>query len=261
VPLLFAHATGFHGRVWAPVAERLAAAGHRVWSFDFRGHGDSDRDPSLEYHWDRFADDVLAVVAAADLAGEPIVGVGHSKGAAALLLAEARRPGTFARLWCYEPIVIPSEEPLPPQPDGPLAVGARRRRAVWESPEQAHSSFGSRSPFDVLAPAALSAYVDHGLRRQGDGTFALKCRPEDEAAAYTMQFAHRAYADLGAVGCPVLVACGERTDAIVPKLGQKLIDRLPAGRLEVMPGLGHFGPLQDPDAVAASILRFANGSL
>ncbi len=32
---------------------------------------------------------------------------------------------------------------------------------------------------------------------------------------------------------------------------------LPHGRLEVFPGLGHFGPQQDPDACAASILRFA----
>ena len=30
----------------------------------------------------------------------------------------------------------------------------------------------------------------------------------------------------------------------------------PAARLEILPGLGHFGPLQDPDAVAASVLSF-----
>ncbi|GIU87162.1 MAG: hypothetical protein KatS3mg009_1677 [Acidimicrobiia bacterium] len=41
-PVLLAHPTGFHGIVWAPVARRLVAAGCRVWSFDFRGHGDSD---------------------------------------------------------------------------------------------------------------------------------------------------------------------------------------------------------------------------
>ena len=35
--ILLAHPTGFHGRVWAPVAERLVAAGRHVWSLDFRG--------------------------------------------------------------------------------------------------------------------------------------------------------------------------------------------------------------------------------
>ncbi len=256
VAVVLAHATGFHGRVWAPVAEPLVRAGSHVWSFDFRGHGDSDRDPGLRYHWDRFADDVLAVVSELGVGRKALVGAGHSKGAAALLLAEEREPGTFARLWCYEPIVIPSEAPLSPQPDGPLSQGARRRRARWPSRDEARASFGARSPFAVLHPDALDAYVDHGLRERDDGTFELECAPEDEATVYAMQFAHRAYADLAAVACPVLVACGEQTDAIVPALGQKLVDRLPDGRLEVMSGLGHLGPLQDPAAAAASILRF-----
>ena len=30
-PTLLCHPTGFHGRVWAPVAERLIAAGRAVW--------------------------------------------------------------------------------------------------------------------------------------------------------------------------------------------------------------------------------------
>src|SRR5512144_1705876 len=63
-PILLAHPTGFHGRVWAPVAERLVAAGHRVWSLDFRGHGDSDA-PAVnggDYSWDGFASDALAVI-------------------------------------------------------------------------------------------------------------------------------------------------------------------------------------------------------
>jgi pimeloyl-ACP methyl ester carboxylesterase len=258
-PILLAHATGFHGRVWAPVAARLVEAGRHVWSFDCRGHGDSDRDPGLEYHWERLGDDALAIVGDLRLAGGATLGVGHSSGAAALLMAEERRPGTFGRLWCYEPIVIPAD-PLDPRPDDPLAVGARKRRAVWASPAEARRSFGSRAPFDALHPDALAAYVDHGLRERRDGTFELKCRPEDEAAVYTMQFAHRTYADLASIECPVLVACGAETDAIVPKLGQKLVDRLPAGQLEVMDGLGHFGPLQAPAAAAASILRLANGS-
>jgi pimeloyl-ACP methyl ester carboxylesterase len=54
------------------------------------------------------------------------------------------------------------------------------------------------------------------------------------------------------------VACGEETDAIVPKLAQMIVDRLSRGRLAVMSGLGHFGPLQDPAAVAVSMLAFAD---
>jgi len=49
-PVLLSHPTGFHGVAWQPVAERLIARGRRVWSFDFRGHGDSDKTPDGTYY-------------------------------------------------------------------------------------------------------------------------------------------------------------------------------------------------------------------
>ena len=36
-PLLICHATGFHGRAYAPMA-RLLSERHAVWAVDFRGH-------------------------------------------------------------------------------------------------------------------------------------------------------------------------------------------------------------------------------
>jgi 3-oxoadipate enol-lactonase len=67
---------------------------------------------------------------------------------------------------------------------------------------------------------------------------------------------NRVYPSLPAVRCPTLVVCGELTDAIVPKLGQMVVDRLPAGELEVMEGAGHFGPMQLPAATIGSIAAF-----
>ncbi|MCZ7528681.1 MAG: alpha/beta hydrolase [Acidimicrobiia bacterium] len=100
--------------------------------------------------------------------------------------------------------------------------------------------------------------MEHGLRERPDGRFELKCRPEDEAAIYTMGMVHDTYRLLPAVAAPTVVVCGELTDAIAPKMAGMIAERLPAGRLEVMPGLGHFGPLEDPDATVASMLRFAD---
>jgi pimeloyl-ACP methyl ester carboxylesterase len=256
-PVLLAHPTGFHGLTWAPVAARLVARGRRVWSFDFRGHGNSG--PSADgYRWSGFADDVLAVVDHLGLRGEPaLLACGHSKGASALLLGEAREPGTFARLWCYEPIVFPSDEPLQPQHDFPLSEGARRRRAVWASRDEAFAAFSAKPPLDVLDPDALRMYVDHGLRDRPDGKVELKCRPEHEASIYAMGVANGVYPRLHEVRCPTLVVCGEHTDAIPPKLGEMIVERLPTGGLEIMPAVGHFGPMQNPDATSDSMLRFA----
>lgn len=253
-PVLLCHPTGFHGMAWRPVAERLVDAGCSVWSFDFRGHGDSGITDD-EYLWGRFGEDVLSVVDHVGLVLRPdTFGVGHSKGAAALVLAEAERTGTFERLWLYEPIIFPSDPPPGPSEGNQLAEGARRRRSVFASPDEAFDNFASKPPLDVLVPEALRAYVDHGLRRRDDGRWELKCPGEAEARMYEMGSAHEGYRLLSAVFCPTTVVAGETSQAMPPAFCQPLVDRLANGRLEVAPGLGHFGPLQDPDAIVASIL-------
>jgi len=75
-PVLMAHATGFHGLVWRPMASALT--GFHCYSFDERGHGDSSRPPGHSYDWTGFADDTLAVVDGLGLE-RPVV-VGHSLG-------------------------------------------------------------------------------------------------------------------------------------------------------------------------------------
>jgi pimeloyl-ACP methyl ester carboxylesterase len=259
-PVVLAHPTGFHGLVWRPIAQALVAADRRVWSFDFRGHGDSDS-PSIDvdgYSWHGFADDVLAVAEHLAVAGDPdLIACGHSKGGAALLLGEASRPSTFARIWAYEPIMFATDEALPPQEDFFLARAARKRRNAWSSPEEAFESYASKPPLNVMRADALRAYVDYGLRRRDDGRFELKCRPEVEARIYAMGPNHGGFARLPEIGAEVAVVCGETSTDIGPPLAAQIADRLPHGKLEVMPGLGHFGPQQDPDACVASILHFA----
>jgi pimeloyl-ACP methyl ester carboxylesterase len=250
-PLLLCHATGFHGRVWSPVAAELADA-WRCWALDFRGHGDSGRPSDGSFSWLGFGDDVLAVVDELGLTGIPAVG--HSKGGAALMLAESARPGTFTRLWCYEPIAPPPME-APPVGENPLAAGAARRRAVFDSYESAIDNFASKPPLSSLRPDALEAYVRHGFAEQPDGSVRLKCAPEDEAAVYSMAARSGVFERLGAVRCPVVVAAsgdGGMPSAIAPLVA----DALPDGRLEHFGSLSHFGPMEDPPAIAQSIRRF-----
>jgi pimeloyl-ACP methyl ester carboxylesterase len=259
-PTLLAHPTGFHGRIWAPVAERLVAGGRRVWSFDFRGHGDSDApDPAGDaYSWPGFADDALCIVKHLGLAGDPtLVSCGHSKGATALLLGEARENGTFARVWAYEPILFPDDRAVPSPDNFPLSSNARRRRNEWSSVDEAYDAYSSKPPLDVMTPESLRAYVEYGLRDRGDGVLELKCRPEAESRVYAMAPVNGAWAELPNVEPPVVVACGEVSTDIGPRLARRIAERLPDGRLEVWPACGHFGPQQDPDRCAVSILKFA----
>jgi pimeloyl-ACP methyl ester carboxylesterase len=256
-PVLLAHPTGFHGVVWQPVAEGLVTAGRHAWSFDFRGHGDSDPSPDGRYSWEEFADDADAVLDHLDLRGEPrLLTAGHSKGAAALLMVSMRDHGALRTIWGFEPIVFPSEAPLPVDPDNPMSVTARKRRGVWPSREAAYDSYRQRPPLGTLDDRALRAYVSHGMRELPDGTVELKCRPEHEAAIYMMGAANGLFARLGDVSAHTLVACGATTDAIPPPFASRLVERIPDATLEVWTEHGHFGPLEDPARAVRSMLDF-----
>jgi pimeloyl-ACP methyl ester carboxylesterase len=172
-------------------------------------------------------------------------------GGAALLLAEQARPGTFAGLWLFEPIVIPAV--LAPDPTGnALSTAAARRRDTFESAEAARANFAAKPPMDVFDPEALDGYIEGGFESLEDGTVRLRCRPEDESTFYMMGPRHSAGAHLAEVAAPVSVVRG-RDEPGPAQFAPGVAEGLPAGVLHDMAQVGHFGPMEDPAAVAASI--------
>jgi pimeloyl-ACP methyl ester carboxylesterase len=252
--VLFAHATGFCGPMWGPVVAHLPA--WRAWAPDLRAHGDAVVGAEPRLTWTAVAEDLLAVFDHLRL--REVLAVGHSMGAAALLLAEIARPGTFEALYCYEPVTPPADPPIPAvrAHERTIEAAARRRRDVFPSRAAAQQNFAAKPPFEALDPAALRAYVDHGFADVGDGSGAvrLKCRPEHEAALYVHGGDHRAFERLGEVNCPVTVGTGEPTEGRPSSYAADVVARLPRGRLQRFDGLGHFGPCEAPARVAASIV-------
>ncbi len=254
-PQLMAHATGFCGPVLAPLASFLTSRFH-CWAYDARGHGDTEAPAGLDWNWSAFADDGLAVVDGLGL--ERPYGFGHSSGGAALLEAEARRPGTFAGLWCFEPIVWPEITEELRESRKPLISGALKRRDQFASREEAYENFSSKPPLESLDAKALRAYVDCGFRPDKDGV-RLKCPPFVEANIYRQGLRHDGFARLDQVRCPVTLAHGGRSVAMGRDVVEAQVAALPDARLVTFPGLGHFGPLEDLGGVAARILETVAG--
>ena len=258
--LLFVHATGFCAEVFVPLTRALRQDFH-CWGIDLRAHGRSGRPTDGDFSWAGFALDVLAGVDHLGL--DHPYAFGHSCGGASILLAEEAQPGTFASLYCYEPVVFPGQPAAPGPPgelsDNPLSNGARRRRETFPSAEEAFLNFSSKPPFRDLDPEALRWYVDGGFEPVpaadgGDGdAVRLRCRRDDEAEVYAMGGSHDAYLHLGKITCPVTLACGADTDSFGVGLLEADASQLPIASVEVLPSMGHFGPLQDPIRVAASV--------
>ena len=250
-PLLMAHATGFCGPVLGPLATRLTSR-FRCWTYDARGHGDTETPTGLGWGWSAFADDVLAVVDGLGL--DRPYGFGHSSGGAALLDAEARRPGTFAALWCFEPIVWPEVTDELRESRKPLISGALKRRDHYASREEAYENFSSKPPLESLDAKALRAYVDCGFRPEKDGV-RLKCPPFVEASIYRQGLLHDGFSRLGQVRCPVTIAHGGRSTAMGRDVVEAQVAALPDATLVTFPDLGHFGPLEDLGGVGSRILE------
>jgi pimeloyl-ACP methyl ester carboxylesterase len=254
-PTLLCHATGLHAAVWEPLGAGLGEHRHR-WALDFRAHGASAVPPGLDLHWRGMADDVLAVVDGLGLPEGTVLGVGHSMGGAALLLAEQARPGTFAGLWLYEPIAPPPVAAEALQGGNRLAEGAARRRPSFASRQAALENYASKPPLNVARADALHAYVRHGFVDGPDGVVHLACRPVDESRIFGGGTTHGAYQRLDEVACPVVVAIGGEPAG--PALfAPAVADALPRGILVRHAHLTHFGPLEAPTELAHGIARFA----
>ena len=249
--LLICHATGFHGLAYRPLAQCLKE-NFRVWALDFRGHGSSDPAPGGDYAWSGMGADVAACAAA--IGTERLYGFGHSMGGAALLLAEAARPGMFAGLFLYEPIVLPRG--FFDQPGAnPLAAGARNRREVFNSRSEALARYSSRSPLGVMRADALAAYVEGAFVDLPDGRVRLACSAETEARTFEAS-GGLATEETAEISVPATVAAG--TVGAVPNPGAfapAIAEALPEGRFLSFGDLGHFGPLEAPGVVAAAAVR------
>ncbi len=224
--LVLLHPNGFCAGLYDPLARRLAA-GRRVVGIDLRGHGDSDDvvDPMLLGN-DMMASDALAVLEHLGIDRFAVVGV--SSGGAVGCEMAAMAPDRVTALVLCEAIAIDArvrEDQLfgfvdgPDGPVHPLAVGARRRRDVWDDREAVWASYGSRPPLDELHPDALAGYVRWGFRDRPDGRVELSCRPETEAQIFGSAVRHgpvesfEALRRVAADGrVPVSVLVGSTTD-------------------------------------------------
>jgi pimeloyl-ACP methyl ester carboxylesterase len=251
--LLFSHATGFHGLVWAPMAAGLTDR-FRCLAIDYRGHGMSEMPPGTSLAWSGMGDDAEAVLGS-DLIGPASVvhGVAHSMGGAALVLAAARRPGSVRSMWLYEPVIPPPG--LLPAADAPnpMADAAARRRASFASYDEAVANYAAKPPLNQLHPDALAAYVRGGFAPQADGGVTLRCTPATEAAVFRRAGDSGAWAALAGLDMPVALAVGRSEEYGPVAFASPALEHLRHGTLVERRDLGHFGPLEDPAGIARDV--------
>lgn len=234
--LMLVHCTGTHGRVWDPLVPQLLDHFH-VYAIDTRGHGDSDKpDDPDHYAWHLSGNDLVRVIEALAIGGD-VRALGHSAGAAHVCYAALLRPELISRMVVIDPIIGPARAF---SGESPLALAARKRRKVFESPEAAIANYAAKPPMNAWHPEALDAYVRFGFSDLPDGTIELKCPPEVESELYNRGGATDIFDRLGEIAIPTTLITGDNSN--VRALAELQNARFSGHEFHILEGIGHFIP-------------------
>jgi len=261
--VVFLHANGFNALTYRSILGPLSA-GLRVLAVDQRGHGASRLKAEAEGRrsWKDFRDDLVALIDALDQA--PVVLSGHSMGGTVSLLAAALRPKAVSSLVLFDPVMMPPLVALyahAPWTSGrlwkrmPIAQGALRRRAVFDSREAAFAAYKGRGAFKSWPDAVVADYVAGGFVDAPDGKVTLACTPQWEASSFAAQ-GHNPWSALRRIKAPVRILKAQMHSTCRGSPAE-LKRRSPALRIETVPGSSHFLPMERPDLVRDALMDAA----
>jgi pimeloyl-ACP methyl ester carboxylesterase len=260
--LLFVHGFSLDMSVWSHQWPDLAAD-FRCVLMDLRSHGRSARAAGGDLSIRAMGRDVASVIDA-DSTGLPVVAIGHSMGAMAILAMAEQRPELFgervsgvvligaASANLLRSAVGSVADLLRPRP-GALAKAAGRidhlRRAVLASPSDVSGVLTRMTQFGPDAPAHL---VDHIVALAGRAPSEVWTGGLAELVEVDLRHA------LPRVKVPALVVVGEHDRVTPPAAAVELAGELPDATLVVLEGAGHVAMLERPERLNREIREFAH---
>ena len=266
-----------------PLVDELVAAGAPVAGFlslDLAGHGESAALPTRAGRWGDFVgSNIRSALRSAGLVDEggdalpDLVGLGHSMGGTAVLLAQLEHAGSrplFSRLALVEPVLFDHAAVV--QRDSPkanrlYAATMMRQRTLKDREALMAYLTERRRPWASWDSRALEAYASSGFREAegGGGALELVCKPETEAPLYLHPPAMiERLRDAASLGAPVTFLVGAESNHFdmvkgvpTPEFYRRFVAPLcrPQASVEIVAGAGHFAPQQRPARTAALVCR------
>ena len=243
-PLLLVHGFPLDHSMWQQQLEVLAHR-YRVIAPDLRGFGLSDVTPGT-VTMEQYADDLAALLDALKIT-EPITFCGLSMGGYVAWQFVARHPQRLQRLIVADTRAIA---------DSQEAAEGRRKSADKVLQE------GPGIVADTMLPKLFHkvAGAEPTYVQQTKGVM-LSTKPEGIAAALRGMAARPdVTGQLGQIGVPTLVICGQH-DAISPAAEmQQIAAAIPGAKYVEIAGAGHMSPLEKPAEVSEAITKFIEAS-
>jgi len=257
----FAHATGFCAETYTPIAEKLCRR-LRVVGMDDRGHGrtTASANPRDLKDWDAFADDQERFF---NYLGEPVIAIGHSRGAVASLLLAVKRPDMIRALILIDPTILPFSWMwwwFLAKKTGlarfvPIAARAARRNPLWPDRDTLLDTYRSKHPFSSWKKGFLEGYVSGGTVEREAGGIRLSCTPAWESRCFAV-CSHDIWRKIPRIQQPTLVLYGTESDTFLAPAVKRFQAKASHARIKGFSGTSHFVPMERPDETVETICLF-----
>ena len=249
------HAIGMSAQIWNAIAIGLSDGFH-VYSFDLRGHGDT-KDDGNHYTFEKLGEDAAAVIKELNLEGS--IGIGHSAGGMAMLIADSMNPGIVSKGVLVDTRV--GESPmmlLTPEEQKIRIERTLQKRTIWESRDVMHEAYRDRRVFKPWEDRVFSDYIEGGTRLLEDGRAELKCLPTTEETFYGSRAKLEPQILLKGLGGEYILLVGDYDGAqtVQDAAVQHLMRETKGFQLKELGAGSHFVPMEFPDLVLKEIKAF-----
>jgi len=262
-PVVLVHGAYDHGRTWDGFAPRLAELGFHAVAIDVRGHGDSGRLAS-GMAWGACTIDLCELARVlAPASDTPIGMIGHSMGGGQILTAAATMPERFAWLVNLDGLGPPREGFVH---ENIIEVTTRSLDEIdkfrsspprpWASRDQLAERRGA---INIRLPRSFLEHLVEFGTREVEGGFVWKWDPVFRTGVPDGFSLDLILAQYRHITAPTLVLVSSEEDAwteVHDEEAERRVAMLADGRLESVPGAGHYVHVEQPDFVLDRITRF-----
>ena len=249
------HAVGMCSQIWNNAARDLAKDYH-VYSFDLRGHGDTQHSEG-GYTFQQIGSDVASVIQTMGLEGS--IGIGHSAGGMAMLIADSLVPGIVSKGVLVDTRVGDSPMALLSPEEQKLRIKRTlQKRSIWESREVMYAAYRDRRAFKSWTDEVFADYIEGGTRLLDDGRAELKCDPVVEESFYEARRELDTSQVLRGLGGEYILLVGDYKGAQTPQDAavQHLTRETKGFQLKELGAGSHFVPMEHPALVLKEIRNF-----
>ncbi|MDH5018906.1 alpha/beta fold hydrolase [Halobacterium rubrum] len=252
-PLVFIHGSGWDHRQWRPQVETLTDDFEAI-TYDVRGHGKTGGSDQTDISYATYTADLEALLDALDVARPVLVGL--SMGGRIAHRYAAAHPETLTAVVSYEaPVRL---EPL--SLSLPLRVLDRIHRGVLRflGPYRAYKLFSwfQKRRLDIEDSDTEPTHI-RGLGMTKEEYVRDAVRQVDRSEKLKLR---KSFADTidtpGEVSVPTLVLTGDGPDSFNHDSAATLVEEIPDARRETIPGAGHAGNIDNPEAFDEALREF-----